>query len=169
VIHRSHGIICSLAAAGLLLGAAAAQAQDKKEEKKGALVEVQLQDNSRIDIELQEVVPAYNDATRLNFTRQLVGTLDQIAWNQVPILPDPKRGPQVREIRIADEPSKMRDADGTEYLFYPVVIVPFAGTTSSWYWQGANLSGISSDKEPRPVTIPIRDVKVVRFFKEQNP
>ena len=168
-MHRRYGIICSWVAAGLLLGTAAAEPLDKKEEKKGALVEVQLQDNSRVDIELQEVVPAYNDATRLNFTQRLVGTLDQLAWNQIPILPDPKRGPQVREIRIADEPSKMRDAEGTEYLFYPIVIVPYSGLTSSWYWQGTNLSGISRDKEPHPVTIPIHDVKVVRFLKEETP
>ena len=168
-MHRRHEVICSLAVAGLLLGTATAQPQEKKQEKKGAWVEVQLQDNSRVELDLQEVAPAYNDATRLNLTRNLVGMLDQIAWNQIPILPDPKRGPQVREIRIADEPSKMRDTDGTEYLFYPVVIVPFAGPTSSWYWQGTSLSGVLRDKEPRPVTIPIRDVKVVRFLKEETP
>ena len=166
-MYRRHEIICSLAVAGLLLGTATAQPQEKKEEKKGVLVEVQLQDNSRVDLELLEVVPAYNDATRLNFTRKLEGALNQIAWNQMPILPDPKRGPQVREIRIADEPSKMRDTDGTEYLFYPVVIVPFAGPTSSWYWQGASLSGVSKDKEPRPVTIPLSNVKLVRFLMEE--
>ena len=168
-MNRRQEITCFLAVAGLLLGTAATQSQEKKEEKKGALVEVQLQDNSRVEIELREVVPAYNDAARLNFTRNLAGTLDQIAWNQMPILPDPKRGPQVKEIRLADEPLKMKDTDGTEYLFYPIVVVPFAGVTSSWYWQGTNLSGVSRDKAPHPVTIPIRDVKVVRFLKEETP
>lgn len=159
-----------LIVAGLFLGAAAAEPQEKKAEKKGTLVEVQLQDNSRVKLELQEVVPVYNDETRLAFTKKMEPKLSQITWFEVPIVPSAKRGPQLREIRIADEPIRYRDLEeGVEYLFYPVVLVPFDGFTSSWYWQGTRLSGVSrGEGAPRPVSIPISDIKVVRFSKDSQ-
>jgi hypothetical protein len=165
-----------LVAARLLLGGAVARPQekapDKAPEKKGSRVEVLDQNNQWIKFELLEVGPTSEDAAFLNFTRKLAPTLDEITWYEIPLAPNPKRGARLREIRLADAPLKFKDfATGKEYLFHPVVLVPFTGFTASWYWQGEHLSGVARaglgvGAAPRRVSIPIRDVKLVRFVKE---
>jgi len=134
--------------------------------KKGTVVEVQTQNNDRIKFELREVVPSYNDSDRMSFTKGFKPKMSQFEWFEIPIVPS-KRGMRIREIRIADEGQKIRDAaDGKEYVFYSVVIVPYEGPTASWYWQATSLSGMALDKgAPHPVSIPLSSVKVVRFPK----
>ena len=147
--------------AGMSLGTALAEAPPP--EKKGTPVEVLTQDNQWIKLELQEVVPAYNDSTRMSFTKKLEPKMNQIAWFEVPIASS-KKGMQIREIRIADVGQKYKDAaDGQEYVFYSVVLVPYDGFTASWMWLGESLSGITADK--KPISIPLTNVKVVRFPK----
>jgi hypothetical protein len=154
-----------LLVAGLSLGAALAASPPPA--KKGTPVEVQTQNNEVIHLELQEIVPAYNDPTRLSFAKKFEPKLSQMAWFEVPIVPNGGRGLQLREIRIADAGQKIKDAaDGKEYMLYSVVLVPWEGTTSSWFWQATSLSGVTRDKgAPRSITIPLSDVKVVRFPK----
>jgi len=154
-----------LIVAGMSLGTALAEAPPP--EKKGTAVEVLTQDNQWIKLELQEVVPAYNDSTRMSFTKKLEPKMSQIAWFEVPIVPNAKRGLQIREIRMADVGQKYKDStDGQEYVFYSVVLVPYDGFTASWMWQAESLSGVTRDKgAPRPLTIPLTNVKVVRFPK----
>ena len=168
-MHCSAAVGSWLLLAGVSLGCAVAQAPQPAE-KKGTAVEVQLQDNSRVQFELQEILPAYNDPARMSFTKE-IKPLREIAWSEIPIAPNPKRGAPIREIRIADEGQKVKDpADGQEYLFYSVVLVPFEGTTASWYWQASKLAGVarSLGSQPRPVSIPVSDIKVVRFKREQG-
>ena len=154
-----------LIVAGLSLGTALAEAPPP--EKKGTPVEVLTQDNKWIKLELQEVVPAYNDSTRMSFTKKLEPKMGQIAWFEVPIVPNPKRGLQIREIRMADVGQKYKDStDGQEYLFYSVVLVPYDGYTASWMWLGESLSGVTRDQgAPRTISIPLANVKVIRFPK----
>ena len=81
----------------------------------------------------------------------------------------PKETSRLREIRVADAPLKLKSTSG-ELLFYPVVIITGTetdGRSASWHWVGEKLSGVSRKpgERPRPVSIPISDVKVVRFPK----
>jgi hypothetical protein len=155
-----------LIVAGLALGTAFAEAPA---DRKGTPVEVLTQDNKLIKLELQEVVPSYNDdAARMSFTKKLEPKMSQIAWFEIPIVPNPKKGLQIREIRMADVGQKYKDAaDGQEYVFYSVVLVPYDGFTASWMWQAERLSGVVRDQgAPRPISIPLTDVKVVRFPKQ---
>lgn len=153
-----------LMAAGLVAGIALAETQ----EKKGVLVEVQNQSNERIKLELQEVLPSPEDTTVLRFTQKLGAGWDQISWNIMPIAPEKSQIKNLREIRFADEPLTLKTPT-QEFLFYPVVLVPVKGITASWYWQGDRLSGVvrSADAPPRTISIPFKDIKVVRFVKEQ--
>ena len=154
----------SLIVAGLSLGTAFAETPARK----GTPVEVLTQNNEVIQLELREVVPAYNDPTRLSFIKKFEPKMSQMAWFEVPIVPSPKRGQLIREIRLADEGQKFKDStDGKEYVFYSVVLVPYDGLTASWYWQATSLSGVTRGKgAPRPISIPLSNVKVVRFPKE---
>jgi hypothetical protein len=129
-------------------------------------VEVLTQDNELIKLDLQAVTPAYNDADRMSFTKKLEAKMSQITWFEVPIVPNAKKGLQIREIRIAEAPQAFKDsADGQDYLFYPVVLVPYDGFTASWLWQATSLSGVTRDTPPKPISIPLSNVKVVRFPK----
>lgn len=150
--------------AGLSLGTAFAAPPPAP---KGVPVEVLTQNNEVIQLELREVVPAYNDPARLSFAKKFEPKMSQMSWFEIPIVPNSKRGLQLREIRIADEGQKFKDStDGTEYVFYSVVLVPREGTTASWLWQGTNLSGVTRGPgAPRSLTIPLSNVKVVRFPK----
>lgn len=154
-----------LIVAGLSLGTALAA--EAPPEKKGTPVEVLTQDNQWIKLELQEMGTAYNDATRMSFTKKLEPKMSQIAWFEIPIVPNPKKGLQIREIRMADVGQKYKDAsDGQEYVFYSVVLVPHDGFTASWLWQAESLSGVTRDQgAPRRISIPLSNVKVVRFPK----
>jgi hypothetical protein len=137
------------------------------EEKKGVLVEVQTQDNSKVRFELQEVLPSRHDPAALRFTKQVAPTLDQILWFRLGL--NAEESGKMREIRIADEPLKRKfPTVDEEILFYPVVLVPVAATTSSWYWQAERLAGVAraAGTAGRPISIPLSDVKVVRFVKE---
>jgi hypothetical protein len=154
-----------LIVAGLSLGMALAETPPAA---KGTPIEVLTQNNEVIKLELREVLHTYNDPTRMSFAKKLE-PLRQIAWFEIPIVPTTNRkGLQVREIRMADAGQTFKDAtDGQEYLFYSVVLVPYEGTTASWYWQAASLSGVTRGKgAPRPISIPLSDVKIVRFPKE---
>jgi len=147
--------------AGLSWGSALAETPPTK----GIPVEVQTQNNDIVKFELREVVPSYNDSDRMSFTKGFKPKLSQFEWLEVPIVPG-KRGLRIREIRIADEGQKIKDAtDGKEYTFYSIVIVPYEGATSSWYWQATSLSGVTIDTPPRPISIPVSNIKVVRFPK----
>jgi hypothetical protein len=150
--------------AGLSLGMALAETPARK----GTPVEVQTQNNEVIQLELREVVPAYNDPARMSFTKKFEPKMSQMTWFEIPIVPSPKRGLQIREIRMADAGQKFKDStDGKEYVFYSVVLVPYEGLTASWLWQGSNLSGVTRGKgAPRPISIPLSEVKVVRFPKK---
>lgn len=152
--------------AGLSLGTAVAEPAEAPPEKKGTPVEVLTQDNQWIKLELQEVLPAYNDSTRMSFTKKLEPKMNQIAWFEIPIVSS-KRGMQIREIRMADVGQKFKDStDGQEYLFYSVVLVPYDGFTASWMWQAESLSGVTRGQgAPQPMSIPLTNVKVVRFPK----
>jgi len=154
----------SLIVAGLSLGTAFAEAPARK----GTPVEVLTQNNEVIQLELREVVPAYNDPARMSFTKKFEPKMSQISWFEIPIVPNPKRGLQIREIRMADEGQKFKDsADGKEYVFYSVVLVPYEGTTMTYLWQAGSLSGVTRGKgAARPLSIPLSTVKVVRFPKE---
>jgi len=154
----------SLIVAGLSLGMALAESPP---EKKGITVEIQDHNNQRIQLELREVVNAYSDPARLSFTKKLEPKMSQITWFEIPIEPNPKRKLNVREIRLADTGQKFKDsADGREYLFYSVVIVPYDGLTASWYWQAGSLSGVTRGQgASKPLSIPLSDIKVVRFPK----
>jgi hypothetical protein len=153
-------------AAGLSLGAVAGVGQEKPAEKpaekKGVLVEVQDQNNATVRFELQAVGPTHKKSEGvLRFTKKLAQTLDQVAWSEMPLGEDL----DIKEIRIADAPLKFKGADGRQYLFYPVVVVPKQGYTASWLMQGEKLSGTlrRPGEEASPFSIPIADVKVVRF------
>jgi len=158
-----------LIVAGLSLGAALAAPPSSAPPPapKGTPVEVLTQNNEVIQLELREVVPAYNDPARMSFAKKFEPKMSQMSWFEVPIVPSPKRGLQIREIRMADTGQKFKDStDGKEYVFYSVVLVPYEGLTASWLWQGSSLSGVTRGKgAPRPISIPLSDVKVVRFPK----
>ncbi|HVR95606.1 MAG TPA: hypothetical protein VMW27_03260 [Thermoanaerobaculia bacterium] len=159
---RRTSMALALAVAGVCLGSASGDQQGKAEEKKGIVAEVQDQNNERIKLELREIGPSYKpDSSVLRFTKQLAPTLDEVAWFEIALQGDLN----LREIRVADEPLKFKAPDGKQYFFYPVVIVPKKGTTSSWLWHGETLSGVvrGEGKAPRPFSIAIKDVKVVRF------
>ncbi len=150
--------------AGMSLGTARAESPP---EKQGITVEILNQENQWIKLELREVAGAYSDPARLSFTKKLEPKMSQIAWFEIPVEPA-KRKLNVREVRMADTGQKFKDSDdGREYLFYSVVIVPFDGLTASWYWQAASLSGVTRDRgAPKLLSIPLSDIKVVRFPKE---
>jgi hypothetical protein len=149
--------------AGLSWGIALAEAPAP--DRKGIPAEVLTQNNEWIKLELREVLPAYNDPDRMSFVRKFEPKMSQMAWFEVPLVPGARRGMQLREIRLADTGQKFKDsADGQEYLFYSVVLVPVEGITTSWFWQATSLSGVTrGEGAPRPISIPLSDVKVVRF------
>lgn len=129
---------------------------------KGVVIEVQDQNNARVTFELREAGPSHKpDAGVLRFARKLGPTLEQTAWYEKPLTGDLG----LREIRIAGEPLELQGAGGRLFHFYPVVLVPREGVTASWLWEGEVLSGVvtSGEGAPRPFSIPIQDVKVVRF------
>lgn len=135
-------------------------------ETQGALVEVQTQNNDVVKLELRQVAPSPRTGSLL-FTKQLAGTPEEIAWFEITLGPDTKTASRLREIRISDGPLKLKSTSG-DLLFYPVVLVTDAGDearSASWHWVGESLSGVSRKPgEPsRPVSIPLSDIKVVRF------
>jgi hypothetical protein len=101
----------------------------------------------------------------LSFVKKLEATMSQMAWFEIPLVPGGKRGLRIREIRMADTGQTFKDAtDGQAYLFYSVVLVPQEGLTASWYWQATGLSGVTRGAgTPKPLTLPLSDVKLVRF------
>lgn len=135
-------------------------------ETKGALVEVQTQDNEIVRLELREVAPSPRSGSLL-FTKKLEATPEEIAWLEIALGPKTKETGRLREIRVADAPLKLKSTTG-ELLFYPVVIITGTetdGRSASWHWVGEKLSGVSRAPGERshPVSIPISDIKVVRF------
>ena len=137
-------------------------------ETKGALVEVQTQDNSVVKLELRAVAPSPRSGSLL-FTKKLESTPEEIAWFEIALGPKTKETGRLREIRVADAPLKLKSTSG-DLLFYPVVIITGTeteGRSASWHWVGETLSGVSRapGERSRPVSIPISDVKVVRFPK----
>jgi len=154
--------------AALLLAALLLPALADSKETKGTLVEIQTQDNSVVKLELKQVAPSPKTGSLL-FTKQLAGTPEEIAWFEIALGPDTKATSKLREIRIADGPLKLKSTSG-DLLFYPVVLIMDAGDTArsaSWHWVGENLSGMSRNAGERshPVTIPLSDIKVIRFPK----
>lgn len=154
--------------AGLLLAALLLPALADSKETKGTLVEVQTQDNSVVKLELKQVAPSPKTGSLL-FTKQLAGTPEEIAWFEIALDPGTKAISKLREIRIADGPLKLKSKSG-DLLFYPVVLVTETGDgarSASWHWVGESLTGVSRNQgeRSRPVTIPLSDVKVVRFQK----
>jgi len=137
-------------------------------ETKGAMVEVLTQSNEVVKLELREVAPSPKSGSLL-FTKTLDATPEQIAWYEIALGPKIKEISHLREIRIADAPLKLKSASG-ELLFYPVVLITGTeteGRSASWHWVGESLSGVSRNpgERSRPVSIPLSDVKVVRFPK----
>jgi len=137
-------------------------------EPKGAVVEVLTQNNDVVKLELREVAPSPRSGSLL-FTKKLESTPEEIAWYEIALGPKTKETGRLREIRIADAPLKLKSTSG-DLLFYPVVIVTGSDTearTNSWHWLGERLSGVSRTpgERSRPVSIPISDIKVVRFPK----
>jgi hypothetical protein len=163
--RRTPAAAAFLLASALCLGAALAAPAPA--EKKGILVEVLTQENATVRFELQEVLPSRHDPAALRFTKQVAPTLDQILWFRLGL--NAEESGRMREIRIADEPLKRKfPTVEEEILFYPVVLVPIGANTSSWYWQADRLVGAAhtAGAAPHPVSIPLSDVKVVRFVKE---
>ena len=155
-------LACFLLAAVLLPGLA------HPKEAKGALVEVLTQDNQVVKLELQEVAPSPRSGSLL-FTKKLAATPDQISWHEIALGPKTKEMTKLREIRIADAPLKLKSTTG-DLLFYPVVLITGTETeafSESWHWVGENLSGVSrtNGAKSRRISIPISNVKVVRFPK----
>lgn len=137
-------------------------------ETKGALVEVQTQSNEIVRLELREVAPSPRSGSLL-FTKKLESTPEEIAWMEIALGPKTKETSRLREIRVADAPLKLQSTSG-DLLFHPVVIITGTetdGRSASWHWVGEKLSGVSRTpgERSRPVSIPISDVKVVRFLK----
>lgn len=137
-------------------------------ETKGALVEVQTQSNEIVRLELREVAPSPRSGSLL-FTKKLESTPEEIAWMEIALGPKTKETSRLREIRVADAPLKLQSTSG-DLLFHPVVIITGTetdGRSASWHWVGEKLSGVSRTpgQPSRPVSIPISDIKVVRFPK----
>jgi hypothetical protein len=137
-------------------------------ETKGAVVEVQTQSNEIVKLELREVAPSPRSGSLL-FTKKLEATPEEIAWYEIALGPKTKETGRLREIRIADAPLKLQSTSG-DLFFYPVVIITGTetdGRSASWHWVGEKLSGVSRTpgERSRPVSIPISDIKVVRFPK----
>jgi len=152
----------------LLLAALLLPALADSKETKGTLVEVLTQNNEVVKLELREVAPSPRSGSLL-FTKQLAGTPEEIAWFEIALGPKTKETSRLREIRIADAPLKLKSTSG-ELLFYPVVLITGTeteGRSASWHWVGESLSGVSRNpgERSRPVSIPLSDVKVVRFPK----
>lgn len=152
----------------LLLAALLLPALADSRETKGAVVEVQTQNNDILKIELREVAPSPRSGSLL-FTKKLEATPEEIAWYELALGPKTKETGRLREIRIADAPLKLKSTSG-ELLFHPVVLI--TGTeeearSASWHWVGEKLSGVSRNpgESSRAVSIPISDIKVVRFPK----
>lgn len=137
-------------------------------ETKGALVEVQTQSNEIVKLELREVAPSPRSGSLL-FTKKLESTPEEIAWFEIALGPKTKETSRLREIRIADAPLKLQSTSG-DLFFYPVVIITGTeteGRSASWHWVGEKLSGVSRTpgERSRRVSIPLSDIKVVRFPK----
>lgn len=137
-------------------------------ETKGAVVEVQTQSNEIVRLELREVAPSPRSGSLL-FTKKLESTPEEIAWMEIALGPKTKETSRLREIRVADAPLKLQSTSG-DLLFHPVVIITGTetdGRSASWHWVGEKLSGVSRTpgQPSRPVSIPISDIKVVRFPK----
>lgn len=137
-------------------------------ERQGALVEVQTQSNEIVKLELREVAPSPRSGSLL-FTKKLESTPEEIAWFEIALGPKTKETARLREIRIADAPLKLQSTSG-DLFFYPVVIITGTeteGRSASWHWVGEKLSGVSRTpgERSRPVSIPLSDIKVVRFPK----
>ena len=152
----------------LLLAVLLLPALADSKETKGALVEVQTQNNDVVKLELTQVAPSPRTGSLL-FTKQLAGTPEEISWFEIALGPDTKATSRLREIRISDGPLKLKSTSG-DLLFYPVVLITEAGDearSASWHWVGESLTGVSRNPgEPsRSVSIPLSDVKVVRFPK----
>jgi hypothetical protein len=135
-------------------------------DQQGAIVEVQTQNNDIVKLELREVAPSPRSGSLL-FTKKLEATPEEMAWYEIALGPKTKETGRLREIRIADEPLKLKSESG-ELFFYPVVIVTGTeteGRSASWHWVGEKLSGVSQapGQRPRPVSISISNIKVVRF------
>jgi hypothetical protein len=152
----------------LLLAALLLPALADSRETTGAVVEVQTQNNDVLKIELRQVAPSPRSSSLL-FTKKLEPTPEEMAWFEISLSPEIKQLNRLREIRISDGPLKLKSTSG-ELLFYPVVLITETGNearSASWHWVGTNLSGVSRKpgERSRPVTIPLSDVKVVRFPK----
>jgi hypothetical protein len=137
-------------------------------ETKGAVVEVQTQNNDILKIELREVAPSPRSGSLL-FTKKLEATPEEMSWMEIALGPKTKETGRLREIRVADAPLKLKSESG-ELHFYPVVIITGTeteGRSASWHWVGERLSGVSRTpgERSRPVSIPLSDIKVVRFPK----
>ncbi|MFL6293009.1 MAG: hypothetical protein ACJ759_19105 [Thermoanaerobaculia bacterium] len=137
-------------------------------EVKGTVVEVLTQSNEVVKLELRQVAPSPRTSSLL-FTKKLEATPEEIAWFEIALEPKIKQLTQLREIRIGDAPLKLKSTSG-ELLFYPVVLITGTATearSASWNWVGESLSGVSRNpgERSRPVSIPLSDVKVVRFPK----
>jgi hypothetical protein len=150
----------------LLLAALLLPSPADSRETKGAVVEVQTQNNDIVKLELREVAPSPRSGSLL-FTKKLESTPEEIAWYEIARGPKTKETGRLREIRIADAPLKLKSESG-ELYFYPVVIITGTeteGRSASWHWVGEKLSGVSraAGERSRPVSIPISDIKVVRF------
>jgi hypothetical protein len=152
----------------LLLAALLLPALADSREAKGTLVEVLTQSNEVVKLELRQVAPSPRSSSLL-FTKKLEATPEEIAWFEIALEPTIKQLTRLREIRIGDEPLKLKSASG-ELYFYPVILitgdVPNA-RSANWHWVGNSLSGVSRTpgERSRPVSIPLSDVKVVRFPK----
>jgi len=137
-------------------------------ETRGAIVEVQTQNNDIVKLELREVAPSPRSGSLL-FTRKLESTPEEMAWMEIALGPKTRETGRLREIRIADAPLKLKSESG-ELHFYPVVLITGTeteGRSASWHWVGEKLSGVSRTpgERSRPVSISISDIKVVRFSK----
>lgn len=156
------------AIACLLLTAMLLPALADSREGRGAPVEVLTQSNQIVKLELREVAPSPRSGSLL-FTKKLAPTPQEIAWFEIALGPKTKETSRLREIRVADAPLKLQSTAGDLY-FHPVVIITGTetdGRSASWHWVGEKLTGVTRNpgERPRPVSIPISDIKVVRFPK----
>ncbi len=163
-LRRAGMLAGCLSATALLLDTAAAAPKVKP----GALVEIQDQENRVVRFELREVLPAHHGATLMRFAKKPGASLEEMAMYQVPI--NARDTGNLREIRISPDPAvrlALTGVDGDVNL-QPVIIVPRQGFTSEWYWVGERLAGVERGKgiRPRPYSIALSDVKVVRFVVE---
>lgn len=157
-----HLLTASLALLLLLPSVAASR------DSKGALAEVLTESNEWINLELREVAPSPRSGSLL-FSKKLEATPEQIAWYEIALGPQTKETSNLREIRIADAPLKLKSTSG-DLLFYPVVLITGDETearSASWHWLGERLLGVTRKpgERSRPISIPLSSIKVVRFPK----